>query len=133
MPAGRTFVSPKTLCFSSKAYLLRLPFGVSITTWILVLSRSSDSNNDGFPRDAFTFFLPAIRISLSPIGTETTLSTAPARRMVMTVLQLWTPHRHLSSSDQRLTRFARGASRVLGLSVFFVLFRTGRGCRQALL
>ena len=32
MPAGSTFFKAKTFCFSSNAYLFRLPFGVSITT-----------------------------------------------------------------------------------------------------
>ena len=32
MPAGSTFFKTKTFCFSSNAYLSRLPFSVSITT-----------------------------------------------------------------------------------------------------
>ena len=32
MPAGKTFFSSNTFCFGSKAYLLRLPFGVSMMT-----------------------------------------------------------------------------------------------------
>ena len=36
IPAGSTFFRVKTCCFASNAYLLRLPFGVSITTHTLL-------------------------------------------------------------------------------------------------
>src|SRR5438105_5011212 len=49
MPAGRTFFSAKTFSSRSKAYLLRLPFGVSTTTRTVFLS-SDDFNNDGSRR-----------------------------------------------------------------------------------
>src|ERR1700694_1476738 len=48
MPAGRTFFSSNTFCSGSKAYLLRLPFGVSITTWMISPSfPSKDRSRDG--------------------------------------------------------------------------------------
>ena len=34
MPAGKTFFSRNSRSFESKAYLLRLPLGVSMTIWM---------------------------------------------------------------------------------------------------
>src|SRR5579864_2154942 len=47
MPAGKTVFNSKTLSSSSKAYLLRLPLGVSMMTRTTLLSLGSS----GFRRD----------------------------------------------------------------------------------
>jgi hypothetical protein len=46
MPAGSTFFKAKIFCFSSNAYLFRLPFGVSITTCRLPLFLSKGGKCD---------------------------------------------------------------------------------------
>jgi hypothetical protein len=50
MPAGSTFFQPKTFCFSSNAYLFRLPFGVSITTCRLSFFLLNEDKRDGLSR-----------------------------------------------------------------------------------
>src|SRR5205823_10962535 len=78
MPAGRTFFSAKTFSFRSKAYLLRLPFGVSTTTRTVFLS-SDDFNNDGSRRletsgrlDMMSFIPSAMAHSLHRYGSIAT-------------------------------------------------------------
>ena len=50
MPAGSTFFKAKTFCFSSNAYLFRLPFGVSITTCRLSFFLLNGDKRDGLSR-----------------------------------------------------------------------------------
>src|ERR1700733_7912950 len=61
MPAGKTFFSWNTSCSASKAYLLRLPLGVSMMTW--TPWRESPSNGErraGSDKPYFRFTLFAI-------------------------------------------------------------------------